>query len=149
MRMTRKYWLRTDWETKEKIKFILGRWPNIKPTLSQCLVLAGSAIISESALLHAVLWGWCRSYTSQYLYRLEVENTRICDMIITYITRAPFYPAEKIRDIIDSVWPWPATYENIEPRSFSSYVSFFNMYREDTSTLNHSLNHNDPHMQMS
>ena len=31
----------------------------------------------------------------------------------------------------------------------SSYVSLFNMYREDTSTLTHSLNLNDPHMQMS
>ena len=30
-----------------------------------------------------------------------------------------------------------------------SYVSLFNMYREDTSTLTHSLNLNDPHMQMS
>ena len=29
------------------------------------------------------------------------------------------------------------------------YVSLFNMYREDTSTLTYSLNLNNPHMQMS
>ena len=31
----------------------------------------------------------------------------------------------------------------------SSFDSLFNMYREDTSTLTHSFNLNDPHMQMS
>ena len=31
----------------------------------------------------------------------------------------------------------------------SSFDSLFNEYREDTNTLTHSLNLNDPHMQMS
>ena len=33
-------------------------------------------------------------------------------------------------------------------RWYSSFDSLFNMYREDTSTLTHSLNLKDPHMQM-
>ena len=44
----------------------------------------------------------------------------------------------------------PAAYTKMKKTHWlSSFDSLFNMYREDTSTLTHLFNLNDPHMQMS